>query len=345
MTEKRAGAAGAAKHDGRTREWYPVDPLIAEFVVYLTMELKRGPRTAREYARDVEILGAFLAARPEPGDASGPYRGPFGKVFEKAGTSSLRRFIIELSARHYSAAGIRRKLAVLRRFFAFLRREGYRPDNPAAEIQNIRLPRRLPKALPVADVMRLIGTRPPAGEPEERRRRDVAILELLYASGIRRAELIGIDVGDVDFEDRTIRVIGKGNKQRTVFFNKATADALQAYLAVRPPSKDGALFVSRQRRRLSYQQLGKTFAMYVKLSGLEGKVTPHTMRHSVATHLHKSGVDLMTIKEFLGHASVQTTQIYAEMTLDHVRRSYEKHHPRDKVLELDRPAKRLRKPS
>jgi len=236
-----------------------------------------------------------------------------------------------LSEQQQSAAAMRRKLAVLRRFFRYMKREGYRADNPALDITYIRLPKRLPKAIPVNDVMKLIGTRPPAGQPELRWRRDIAILELLYASGMRRAELVGIDVSDVDFSNRTIRVIGKGNKQRTVLFNHATSDALEAYLRVRPRCRDGALFVSRQKRRLSYQQVGRVFAAYVALSGLEGKITPHTMRHSVATHLHKSGVDLMTIKEFLGHASIQTTQIYAEMTLDHVRRSYDKHHPRDRA--------------
>jgi site-specific recombinase XerD len=141
---------------------------------------------------------------------------------------------------------------------------------------------------------------------------------------------VGINVSDVDFTDRRIRVIGKGNNERFVFFNKASAEALKAYLRVRPRCKDGALFVSRQRRRLSYQQVGRIFEEYVTLSGLEGKITPHTMRHSIATHLHKNGVDLMTIKEFLGHASIQTTQIYAQMESEHVRRSLEKHHPRDR---------------
>jgi site-specific recombinase XerD len=238
---------------------------------------------------------------------------------------------MELTRQRYSAAGIRRKLAVMRRFFKFLKQEGLRSDNPALEIQNIKLPQRLPKALEVGQVMKLVGTRPPAGEPEMRWRRDVAILELLYASGIRRAELVSIDLADVNFEDRTIRVIGKGDKERIVFFNEATEEALKAYLRVRPACSDGALFVSGQHRRLSYQQAGKVFATYVKLSGLEGKITPHTMRHSVATHLHKAGVDLMTIKDFLGHESVQTTQIYAKMTQEHVRRAYEKHHPRDKA--------------
>ena len=321
--------ASTGRPDGRCRDWHPIDRYVTEFAQEL-LGMKLGERTVREYARDVEIFGAYLQGRPSTDKAGEPYRGPFGDAFAKANVSSVRRFVMHLGSLKYREAPIRRKLAVLRRFFKFLKREGYRKDNPALDVPNIRLPKRLPKAIPIRDVMKLIGTRPAAGQPELRWRRDLAILELLYASGMRRAELVGINVADVDFADKTIRVIGKGNKQRIVFFNNATADALQAYLRVRPRCPDGALFVSRLGRRLSYQQVGHVFAAYVALSGLEGKITPHTMRHSVATHLHKSGVDLMTIKEFLGHESIQTTQIYAEMTLDHVRRSYDRHHPRDK---------------
>jgi integrase/recombinase XerC len=316
--------------DGRCRDWRPVDRLVIDFVQELLGQ-KLSERTAHEYARDVELFGAFLQDKPISRSDGTPYRGPFGDIFIGANASAVRRFVMELGKRRYGEAAIRRKLAVLRRFYKFVKREGHRPDNPAQDVPNIRLPKRLPKAIAFKDVMRLIGTRPPAGQPELRWRRDIAILELLYASGMRRAELVGINVTDVDFTGRTIRVIGKGNKQRIVFFNHATADALRAYLRVRPRCPDGALFVSRQGRRLSYQQVGLVFAAYVALSGLEGKITPHTMRHSVATHLHKSGVDLMTIKEFLGHESIQTTQIYAEMTLEHVRRSYEAHHPRDRA--------------
>ncbi|PZR57352.1 MAG: hypothetical protein DLM50_06450 [Candidatus Meridianibacter frigidus] len=319
------------KPDARCHDSRPQDPLVVDFFQYLELELKRAPRTATEYARDVEVFGAYLQGRPHTSADGEPYRGPFGTVLVEATASSVRQFVMQLGRMQYSAAGIRRKLAVLRRFFAFLKREGRRADNPALDIPNIKLPMRLPKALEVADVLKLIGTRPPAGEPELRWRRDIAILELLYASGMRRAELVAINATDVNFESQTIRVIGKGNKERLTFFNRATADALQSYLKVRPRCKDGALFVSKQGRRLSYQQIGRVFSAYVRISGLEGKITPHTMRHSVATHLHKSGVDLMTIKEFLGHESVQTTQIYAKMTMDHVRRSYDQHHPRDRA--------------
>ena len=321
--------AYTGKPDGRCRDWHPVDRYVTEFAQEL-LGMKLSERTVREYARDVEIFGAYLQNREITSKDGSPYRGPFGDVLAKADISSVRRFVMHLGSLKYREAPIRRKLAVLRRFFKFMKREDYRRDNPAQDVPNIRLPKRLPKAISIHDVMQLIGTRPEAGQPELRWRRDLAILELLYASGMRRAELVGINVSDVDFADKTIRVIGKGNKQRIVFFNTATAEALQAYLRVRPRCPDGSLFVSRQGRRLSYPQVGHVFAAYVALSGLEGKITPHTMRHSVATHLHKSGVDLMTIKEFLGHESIQTTQIYAEMTLDHVRRSYDKHHPRDK---------------
>ena len=152
---------------------------------------------------------------------------------------------------------------------------------------------------------------------------------MLYATGIRRAELVGLDVADIDFQRQTARVIGKGNKERYVFFNKASAEALKRYLEVRPPTHDGALFVGRQGQRLSYPQVGNVFRLYVELSGLEGKITPHTLRHSFATHLHQRGVDLMTIKDLLGHESVSTTQIYAKVTLEHMRQAYEEAHPRD----------------
>jgi site-specific recombinase XerD len=291
--------------------------------------LKIGKRTVREYSRDIELFGAFLMGRPTSKENGEPYRGPFGSVFAEADESAVRRYLMHLNTLDYEAAATRRKVAVLRRFFDFMKRRRHRVDNPALEIPIIRLPKRQPKSIPVKDVMKLIGTRVP-DQPELLWRRDVAILELLYASGMRRAELVGINLSDVDFTSRRIRVIGKGNNERKVFFNRATAEALNAYLRVRPRCKDGALFVSRQGRRLSYQQVGSVFKAYVALSGLEGKITPHTMRHSIATHLHKSGVDLMTIKEFLGHASIQTTQIYAEMESEHVRRTLEKHHPRDR---------------
>jgi site-specific recombinase XerD len=159
------------------------------------------------------------------------------------------------------------------------------------------------------------------------------MMELLYASGIRRAELVGLNIGDVDLERRLMRVIGKGNKQRTVFINKASADAITNYLAVRPRTPDEALFISKRKTRMSHRQAWVIFRQFADLSGLTQHVTPHVMRHSFATHLLENGADLMTIKELLGHESLSTTQIYTNVSLEHMRRSYEEAHPRDRSEE------------
>ena len=158
-------------------------------------------------------------------------------------------------------------------------------------------------------------------------------MELLYASGIRRAELVGLNLSDVDLERRRMRVIGKGNKQRTVFINHAAADAIRNYLGVRPRTSDEALFLSRRKQRLSHRQAWVVFRDFAQLAGLTMHVTPHVMRHSFATHLLENGADIMTIKELLGHESLSTTQIYTNVSLEHMRRSYEEAHPRDRTEE------------
>ncbi len=183
------------------------------------------------------------------------------------------------------------------------------------------------------EVTRLLKTRPAAGKSEFQLRRDVAMMELLYASGIRRAELVGLNLSDVDLDRRVMRVIGKGNKQRTVFMNQTAADAIRIYLGVRPRTADEALFLSRRKSRLSHRQAWVVFREYAQLSGLQKHVTPHVMRHSFATHLLENGVDIVTIKELLGHESLSTTQIYTNVSLEHMRRSYEEGHPRDRTDE------------
>jgi site-specific recombinase XerD len=318
--------------DGRTRDWAPQDPEIRRFVEHLTLLMRRSARTVREYQRDIEILAAFITKQPATrrvGLHTETNRGPFKGALLRATASDLNAFVMNMNSRRVGVAAVRRKVAAFRTFFGYLRQSGSRKDNPALELGNISLPKRLPKGLGVESTMRLLRTKAPAGTSEFRRRRDGAILELLYATGIRRAELVGLDVADIDFQRQTARVIGKGNKERYVFFNKASAEALKRYLEVRPPTHDGALFVGRQGQRLSYPQVGNVFRLYVELSGLEGKITPHTLRHSFATHLHQRGVDLMTIKDLLGHESVSTTQIYAKVTLEHMRQAYEEAHPRD----------------
>jgi integrase/recombinase XerD len=305
--------------------YIPPDPAIAEFAAYLRLERGQSPRTSEEYARDVELFGQFL----EPGHDK---EAPLTKL---AGTtvSDVRRFVMELMGpRKYSASSVRRKIAALRSYFSLQKREGRRADNPAQDVPPPKAAKRLPHVMSEREVGKLLRTRV-AGKTEFARLRDLAMMELLYASGIRRAELVGLNISDVDLDRRLMRVIGKGNKQRTVFINQASADAIRNYLGVRPRTPDEALFISRRKTRMSHRQAWVIFRQFAELAGLTQHVTPHVMRHSFATHLLENGADLMTIKELLGHESLSTTQIYTNVSLEHMRRSYEEAHPRDRSEE------------
>lgn len=302
--------------------YIPADPSIAEFAAYLRLERGQAPRTSEEYARDIELFGGFL----EPGH---PKTAPFAKLPE-ASVSDVRRFVMELMGpREYGPTAVRRKIAALRSYYGLQKREGRRRDNPAAEVPPPKAPKRLPQVMSEPEVTRLLKTRV-AGQNDFHRLRDIAIMELLYASGIRRAELVGLNLSDVDLERRLMRVIGKGDKQRTVFMNQSASEAIRQYIGVRPRTSDGALFLSRRKSRLSHRQAWVIFRTFAQLSGLTKHVTPHVMRHSFATHLLENGADLVTIKELLGHESLSTTQIYTNVSLEHMRRSYEEAHPRDR---------------
>jgi integrase/recombinase XerD len=303
----------------------PADPSIAEFAAYLRLERGQSPRTSEEYARDIELFGEFL----EPGH---PKTTAFLKL-PGATTSDVRRFVMELMGpRKYTATSVRRKIAALRSYFALQKREGRRTDNPAQDVPPPKAAKRLPHVMSETEVAKLLRTRV-AGKTDFQRLRDIAMMELLYASGIRRAELVGLNISDVDLDRRIMRVIGKGNKQRTVFINQASADAIRAYLGVRPRTPDEALFLSKRKTRLSHRQAWVIFRQFAELSGITQHVTPHVMRHSFATHLLENGADLVTIKELLGHESLSTTQIYTNVSLEHMRRSYEEAHPRDRTEE------------
>ncbi len=299
----------------------PTDPVLAEFAARLTAESNYSRRTATEYSRDVEAFARFLAPGAPAQESSA--------TLSACAPPDIRRYVMELrDKRGYKAVSVRRKLFALRKFFAFEKQEGRRADNPARDIKPPKPDKALPHVLKQSDVAKLLRTRI-AGRSDELRLRDVAMLELLYASGVRRAELVGLDTWDVDLERRTMRVLGKGNKERMVLFNRAAADAMRAYLAVRPRSNDGAFFLSERHARLSHNQAGKIFRLYADLSGVQQHATPHTLRHSFATHLLQNGADLVTIKELLGHASLATTQIYTNVSLEHMRRTYDESHPRD----------------
>jgi site-specific recombinase XerD len=294
--------------------YVPADTTIAAFVNELHYARGRSPRTCEAYARDLELFGAFI-----DGDVA------------KAERSQIKAFVLELAGkRRYMPAAIRRKLVALRRFYRYLIVEAVREDDPTVGIDPPKLPKRLPVVLREDDVARLLRTPSPAGRTDFQKYRDRAILEVLYASGIRRAEVASLDLADVDLDRRIMRVTGKGNKQRTVLINEAAADAMRAYLGYRPRSSDQAFFIGRRGERLGVRAVWEIVKTIERLSGMSVHATPHVMRHSFATHLLENGADLMTIKELLGHESLATTQIYTNVSVEHMRKTYDAAHPRDK---------------
>ena len=219
-----------AKHAGAKKVPPPLagdSPELASFALTLRLEQGRAERTVSEYYADLQSFARHL----------GSYQ-----AMLQANKDDIRRFVVDLMGeRHYAATGVRRKLAALRAFYKYCMLEGLRSDNPAADVPAPKIERRLPKVLSEDEVAKVLRTSV-AGRPDALRLRDRAMLELLYASGIRRAELVGLNLDDIDLQHRVARVIGKGNKERVVLLNDAASQAIEAYLAVRPRSADSALF-------------------------------------------------------------------------------------------------------
>jgi len=310
--------AKAPERRGRgTRDqslYLPEDPTVRAFVTELHYAAGRAARTCEAYARDIEFFAKFLE-----------------RDVTTAQRTDVKAFVLHLASElRYQPAAIRRKLVAIRRYFRYLVVEGRREDDPTVGVDAPKLPKRLPVVLDEDEVARLLRAPVPADRTDFQRLRDRAILEVLYASGIRRAEVASLNVHDVDLKRRIMRVIGKGNKQRMVLINEAAADAMLQYLGHRPRTADEAFFVGRRGTRLGVRAIWEIVKTFEKLSGIALHASPHVLRHSFATHLLENGADLMTIKELLGHESLATTQIYTNVSVEHMRKTYDDAHPRDK---------------
>jgi site-specific recombinase XerD len=304
-----------------------VDPLVVDLMTYLRLERNRSQLTVEAYARDLQEFGAFLAGVPA-------LQSPVGREYpglRSATTSDVRKYVMRLAgAKRYDMRTVRRKLSSVKALYRYLKLMGIREDDPASIVSGPRIERKLPEHLGESDVRVLLRTTL-AGRSDVQRRRDLAIMELLYASGIRRAEVTSIDLKDVDLKGREIRVHGKGSKERVVLFNHSAAKAIEAYLRLRPQGRDDALFLGRGGKRLTPMHVWRIFRDIYKVSGIDQHASPHTLRHSFATHLAENDVDLETIREFLGHESLATTGIYLRMSMQHKKRAYDKAHPRDRM--------------
>ena len=294
------------------------------YLDHLAVERGLSENTLVAYRQDLRRYLGFLGRREI-------------RRVEDVDGATIRAFVASLSASThgpddapYRATSVARALSSVRSFHRFLVREGVVDHDPTAGVPQPRLPRSLPRPLPVEDVRRLLeapDSETPTGV------RDRAILELLYGSGLRISELTGLDVDDVDLEEGSVRVLGKGGKEREVPLGSFAADAVTAYLtrgrpALASGTTRGALFLNARGGRLSRQSCARLLSGYVRRAGIDRRVTLHTLRHSFATHLLEGGADVRVVQELLGHASVGTTQIYTLVTEQHLREVYETSHPR-----------------
>jgi site-specific recombinase XerD len=275
-----------------------------------------SPATLRAYARDLLELAAWATDRGrEPGTLA--YR-------------DLRAYAAVLSGRGLAKSSVARKLAASRGFHAHLVRAGDAPDNPAELLPTPKRDSRLPRVLGPDQVAGLLD-RIPAGSPLEVR--DRALFEVVYSCGMRAEEIVNLDGEDLDFESETLRVSGKGNKTRVLPIGEPAQRALRRYLDTARPAlatrdAEAALFLSKRGRRLSSSDVRRRLAKWVREAAVAGRVSPHTLRHSFATHMLEGGADLRSIQELLGHSSVSTTQIYTRVEPSRLRREYARAHPR-----------------
>src|SRR5512145_1854185 len=288
---------------------------IAAFLEHLERERNVSPHTLRAYAQDLARFEAHLLE--ELGREAAP---------ADIDHLAIRGFLARLHREGLRKVSSARKLACLRTFFRYLSREGIVESNPARPLVSPRLERRIPSPLDAVEVDELLAA--PGDGPQAVRAR--AILELLYATGIRCAELVGLDLEAVDLPGRSLRVLGKGRKERIVLFGRPAAAALEQWLEAREGLKprSSALFLNLRGGRLSDRSVRNLVASRVKAVALDRHVSPHTLRHTFATHLLERGADLRAIQELLGHASLQTTQRYTHVDTRHILATYKKAHPR-----------------
>lgn len=291
---------------------------IDKFLKYLEIERGVSPHTLRAYRKDLREFLRFANMNPEDVELA-----------------EVRGFIADQIKSGLNKITVSRRLASIRSFFKFLYREGYKKLNPAKLVPNPKTPKLLPRFLSVDDTFSLVE------KPEGRgllSARDRAILELLYSSGLRVSELSGLDVEDINTREGLLKVKGKGKKERIVPVGSKALDAVKSYLVERIPvkKKDKAMFMNRLGSRLTDRGIRRVVVKYARQIGISGRIGPHALRHTFASHLLQGGADLRVIQELLGHASLSTTQKYTHLDVTHLIDIYDDAHPfaKDKVDEV-----------
>jgi integrase/recombinase XerD len=294
---------------------------LSSFLNFLSAEKGASSNTIAAYRNDLEQLAEYLKAS---GD---------GRSWETVDRVLIQDFIVNLKQRKYAETTVARKVAAIRSFFGFLTAEGVLADNPTEGLASPHVGKMLPKAITPNEVDELLEQPCKRATPEAKR--DRAMLELLYATGMRVTELVSLDLGNVSVEGKGpfVRCTGKGAKERIIPIHEQATEAIVDYLTEARPlmvrnKNEKALFVNRRGERLTRQGFWLILKGYAKAAHLREDVTPHTLRHSFATHMLRGGMPLRHVQEMLGHANISTTQVYTHLATEHVREVYEKAHPR-----------------
>jgi len=331
--------------------------IVHKFLYYLKFERRFSEHTAKYYGADLTQFGEFLKGAAE-GDATDSellseshHHGEqatavatqvdvkIDQLLLSAKTDSVRSYLGLLNEKQYSKATIARKLATLRSFYKFLVKRNHISSNPVVSIRTPKQEKKLPRFLEYEEVKKLLNT-PPVNTWLGAR--DRAILETLYSTGIRVSELVALNMDDIDFLGEVVHVRGKGKKERIAPIGSSALQVIQHYMEYRNKRAQSngnfdskVLFVNKHGKRLSTRSVRRKMDKYLKMAGLDPDISPHTLRHSFATHMLNNGADLRSVQELLGHQSLSTTQIYTHLTTTRLKEVYENAHPRNNGHDSD----------
>ena len=295
---------------------------IDSFLIFMTVERGVSPNTLVAYRNDLNQLVTYLETfHADSAD----------KQWDNVDDKVLTAYLLRLHEQGYSDTTRARKIASAKSLFSFLLEERIITKDPTENLSSPRVGRTLPEALSVEEVKQLLASVSHSDAPEDKR--DQAMMELLYASGLRVTELVSLNVEDIDLVEGSVRCLGKGAKERVIPIHQNAVEVVKGYLKSGRPlivnrRSGSALFLNRRGERLTRQGFWLILKGHAGKAGIDTKITPHTLRHSFATHLLRGGAPLRHVQELLGHASITTTQVYTHLTSEHVRTEYDKAHPR-----------------
>ena len=324
----------------------PFSPLVRQFLEYLRLEKHFSDYTVKSYGADLIQFGQYLNG--EIGRMSGVAPAgvpanpqPLDELQLKCDATTIREFLAYLYGQNYTKSTTARKLATLRSFYKFLIRRSAISVNPLSTIRTPKQEKRLPKCLDLEQVQKLLDA---PGDADLLSARDKAMLEVLYSSGIRVSELVDLTVADMDLNEGVLRVRGKGRKDRLTPIGSQAINALKRYFDMRASdskcqgSHAHRVFLNKHGQPLSTRSVRRKLDKYLASAGLDPGISPHTLRHSFATHLLNNGADLRSVQELLGHQSLSTTQIYTHLTTNRIKEVYDSAHPRAESDSIPHPA-------